>query len=158
MIMVGRPPKPTAIKILEGNRGRRKLNENEPQPRGDIPNCPSFLTKGAREEWRRMMPILESARVMTAADMACLAGYCQAYGRWKEAEEELKKIEKKRDGNSGILIKTSNGNVIQNPLLGIINRQLMIMNRFSTELGITPSSRSRIVVGNSEEESNSILD
>lgn len=30
--MVGRKPKPTAIKELEGNQGKRKLNKKEPKP------------------------------------------------------------------------------------------------------------------------------
>ena len=30
--MAGRKPKPTAIKELEGNPGKRKLNKKEPKP------------------------------------------------------------------------------------------------------------------------------
>ncbi len=30
--MAGRKPKPTAVKKLEGNPGKRKLNTNEPIP------------------------------------------------------------------------------------------------------------------------------
>ena len=30
--MAGRKPKPTAIKELEGNPGKRKLNNKEPKP------------------------------------------------------------------------------------------------------------------------------
>ena len=36
----GRKPKPTAIKKLEGNPGKRKLNQNEPQPEKTAPECP----------------------------------------------------------------------------------------------------------------------
>lgn len=37
----GRKPKPTAMKILEGNPGERPLNEREPiPPKGNI-KCPS---------------------------------------------------------------------------------------------------------------------
>ena len=39
----GRKPKPTALKVLEGNPGKRPLNENEPiPPKGSI-KCPSWL-------------------------------------------------------------------------------------------------------------------
>ena len=38
----GRKPKPTALKVLEGNPGKRPLNENEPiPPKGSI-KCPSL--------------------------------------------------------------------------------------------------------------------
>ena len=36
----GRKPKPTALKLLEGNPSRRALNKNEPQPPTSIPECP----------------------------------------------------------------------------------------------------------------------
>ncbi|MEQ8198694.1 MAG: phage terminase small subunit P27 family, partial [Clostridiaceae bacterium] len=32
MAQRGRKPKPTAIKVLEGNPGKRPLNKNEPKP------------------------------------------------------------------------------------------------------------------------------
>ena len=32
MAQRGRKPKPTAVKVLEGNPGKRQLNEMEPQP------------------------------------------------------------------------------------------------------------------------------
>ena len=35
----GRKPKPTALKLLEGNPGNRPLNIAEPRPTG-VPNCP----------------------------------------------------------------------------------------------------------------------
>lgn len=34
--MAGRKPKPTAVKKLEGNPGKRKLNKNEPVPAKEI--------------------------------------------------------------------------------------------------------------------------
>ena len=37
--MAGRKPKPTAIKELEGNPGKRKLNKKEPKPDKGMPTC-----------------------------------------------------------------------------------------------------------------------
>ena len=39
----GPAPEPTALKILAGNPGKRKLPENEPQPQG-TPICPAWLS------------------------------------------------------------------------------------------------------------------
>ena len=39
----GRKPKPTGIKQLEGNPGKRKLNEREPKPEKKAPSCPKWL-------------------------------------------------------------------------------------------------------------------
>ena len=76
--------------------------------------------------------------VLTTIDRAALAAYCQAYGRWVEAEERM------RDGQ--MLYKTPSGHVQQSPLLSIINKQLELMGRYMAELGMTPAARSRVSV------------
>ena len=82
----GRKPKPTAMKILEGNPGKRPLNENEPvPPKGEI-KSPAWLLPEAKKEWKRLAPSLEAMGVLTMADWTAFQGYCQAYARWKEAD------------------------------------------------------------------------
>ena len=39
--MVGRKPKLTAVKKLEGNPGKKKLNTKEPVPAKGMPDCPT---------------------------------------------------------------------------------------------------------------------
>jgi phage terminase small subunit len=53
--MRGRRPKPTRMKILTGNPGKRRLNENEPKPEPSVPDCPSELGPVARQEWDRLV-------------------------------------------------------------------------------------------------------
>ena len=50
----GRKPTPTAIKELEGNPGKRKLNDKEPRPEKKAPSCPKWLEPEAKKEWRRL--------------------------------------------------------------------------------------------------------
>ena len=52
MALKGRKPKPTAIKILEGNPRKRKLNTKEPRPKKIAPKCPVWLDVEAKREWR----------------------------------------------------------------------------------------------------------
>ena len=66
----GRPPKPTAVKELEGNPGKRPLNKNEPKPKQTAPKCPSWLEPDAKKEWRRLSKELESMGLLTEVDMA----------------------------------------------------------------------------------------
>ena len=47
----GRKPTPTAIKELEGNPGKRALNEREPKPQKKAPACPKWLEEEAKKEW-----------------------------------------------------------------------------------------------------------
>jgi P27 family predicted phage terminase small subunit len=48
------------------------------------------------------------------------------------------------------VVKTSNGNAVQNPFLPIMNKQAMIMLRAAEQIGFTPASRTRIRVLNDE--------
>ena len=138
----GRKPKPTNIKILEGNPGKRKLNEHEPQPQRKAPPCPKWLEPEAKKEWRRLAKTLEAMGVLTDADMAAFAGYCQAYARWKEAEERIT--------DRGLVIRTPSGYPQQVPYISIAQQYLKLMQQFAEQFGLTPAARSRIIAGNGE--------
>ena len=127
----GRKPKPTALKVLEGNPGKRPLNIDEPKPNKKAPKCPSWLEPEAKKEWRRMSKTLEQIGVLTQVDGAAFAGYCQAYARWKEAEEFLTK--------HGTIFKTPSGYIQQVPQVSIAQTYLKIMKDFCRCLvGIEP--------------------
>jgi len=89
-------------------------------------------------------PELAACGVLTALDRAAFAAYCQAYGRWRQAEEALALFAEKDTATKGITIKTTNGNVIQNPLVGVASKAMADMVRYGNELGLTPSSRARV--------------
>jgi P27 family predicted phage terminase small subunit len=81
---------------------------------------------------------LYKAGLLTHLDRAALAAYCQAWGRWIEAERMLSKY--------GSVIKSPSGYLMQSPYLAIANKALAQAMRILTEFGMTPSSRSRIAV------------
>lgn len=140
----GRKPKPTRLKIVAGNPGKRALNLEEAKVDLSQPPPPPFLNDDAKVEWGRVSSELYSAGLMTNIDRAALAAYCQAYGRWAEAERALAKMAEKDPVNHGLLIRTSNGNAIQNPLVGIANKAHADVIKYAAEFGMTPSSRSRV--------------
>ena len=47
--MAGRKPKPTALKKLEGNPGKRKLNTKDPVPGKGMSDCPKWLLPEAKK-------------------------------------------------------------------------------------------------------------
>jgi P27 family predicted phage terminase small subunit len=135
-MMRGRKPLPTAVKRATGNPGKRGYNHAEPRPPEGLPDCPSHLSAVAKDEWDRIAETLYDMGVLTTVDRAALAAYCQAYGRWVEAEEKLKE--------TPVMLKTPSGYVQQSPWLSVSNKQLELMGRYMAELGITPASRSRV--------------
>jgi P27 family predicted phage terminase small subunit len=48
------------------------------------------------------------------------------------------------NSTDGLMMSTINGNLIQNPVIGILNKARADVARFATDLGMTPSSRSRV--------------
>lgn len=44
----------------------------------------------------------------------------------------------------GLMIKTTGGNAIRNPLVGTANKAAADMVRYAAEFGMTPSARTRI--------------
>ena len=136
MTMTGRKPKPTAIKLLEGNPGKRHINEKEVKPKKKAPKCPSWLLPAAKTEWKRMCKQMEHLGILTEVDMAAFAGYCQSYARWKEAEEYITE--------NGITFETPSGYVQQVPQVSIAQQYLKQMSKFCSDFGLTPSSRVRM--------------
>ena len=145
--MRGRKPKPTKLKLITGNPGRRPLNENEARPTAGPTTAPGHLTAEARVEWRRVAKTLHAIGILTMLDRAALAIYCQAYGRWVRAEQALEAMAVKEPATQALLLKTKSGNLIQNPLVGVANKAMEMMLKAAAEVGLTPSSRSRIAVG-----------
>jgi P27 family predicted phage terminase small subunit len=93
---------------------------------------------------------LEQLGILTEIDMAAFAGYCQAYARWKEAEEFITQ--------HGTIVKTPSGYWQQVPQVSIAQTYLKIMNRFCEQFGLTPSARSRIVTDKGEDKENDAME
>ena len=136
MARPGPPPKPTALKLIAGNPGKKKLPQGEPKPMVEAPVPPKHLTAEARVEWERLAPILVRLKLLTKLDRAALAAYCQAWARHVEAEEQVAK--------ASALAFTHNGYPIVNPWITISRQAVDQMARFMTEFGMTPAARTRI--------------
>jgi P27 family predicted phage terminase small subunit len=138
--MKGRKPKSTAQRRLDGNPGHRPLNTQEPvTPALDasFDTPPDDLTlPRARLEWSRLAPVLRKARQVSATDRTALMALCLEWARYLEAMAKVEAL--------GMVVTTPNGYPITNPYLSIAVRALAGCTKLWPELGLTPSSRSRI--------------
>jgi P27 family predicted phage terminase small subunit len=137
--MRGRKPLPSNVVRLRGNPGKRRLNDAEPRPAAKAPPCPACLGDEARKEWQRLAKELAALGLLTGLDRNLLAAYCQAHALWVEAVSSI--------GRYGTMVKSPNGFPMQSPYVAVANKQVDIMVRIAAELGMTPSSRTRIRVG-----------
>jgi P27 family predicted phage terminase small subunit len=137
--MRGRKPLPSNVVRLRGNPGKRRLNDAEPRPAPRVPPCPACLGDEARKEWQRLAKELGELGLLTGLDRGLLAAYCQAHALWVEAVSSIERY--------GTMVKSPNGYPMQSPYVAVANKQVDIMVRIAAELGMTPSSRTRIRVG-----------
>lgn len=120
--MRGRKPKPNLLRVIEGGAGRPKA-----------PTCPAHLNPTAKAEWKRLTQHLFVRGIVGESDRATLAAYCQAYGRWVEAERKL--------AETPMLIKLPSGYIQQSPWLAMANKQLEILHKYMAELGLSRVAR-----------------
>jgi len=87
--MTGRPRKPTALKLVIGNRDKRWRNEREPKPPRGRPKPPRHLSSRAREAWEYLSEVLDNMGVLTLADKLALESLCEAVADLRNARDAL---------------------------------------------------------------------
>src|ERR1700720_3017152 len=102
---------------------------------------PSWFSKDARAEWQRVMPILAARNTITEADLPTLENYCTSIGTVREAQREINK--------HGLIVESARGPK-RNPAFGIQNAAMTTARLCASELGLTPVSRSRPSVRESD--------
>ena len=137
----GPRPAPASMHLLRGNPSKKSLDElfDEFRPEVEIPDPPAHLLPAAAEEWARLAPELRRYGLISKLDRAALAVYCQAYARWKHAEEKLREL-----GDAGLVETTLTGYRQIGPWLQISNRAVETMQKFLGEFGMSPSARTRV--------------
>ncbi len=141
--MAGRKPLPTRLRMLRGNPGKRRINQNEPQPKPLLAECPKWLKGEGRAEWERIAPILYNLGVLTEIDISALEKYCVAHSRWRQAEAVIDKAR-------SLSTVSGNGSPCALPEVALSQKYLKITQSYLAEFGMTPSSRSGVsIVDNS---------
>lgn len=139
----GTKPKPTTLKILEGNPGKRALNVREPKPRKVLKAAPPWFDSMHTKIWEDTLDAAPLG-MLKQVDASVLVAYVCAYVIHQRATEEL--------CSSELLIESLMGGVKANPLTLVQAKASTVMLRAAAEMGFTPSSRSRVVVDLDDDE------
>ena len=125
---------PTKLRVMRGNPAKRPLPVGEPAPAQleQVPEPPAILGAAAEREWRRLAPELMRLGLLTVADLGMFTAYCQTFGRWYEAEQELKQ--------QALATPNKGGQV----WLRISESASKEMRQYASEFGLTPASRTRL--------------
>ena len=146
----GRPPKPTALKVIQGNPGKRALNKNAPTPDAlaEVPSPPPWLGAIAASIWRQVAPWLVQSKILTDTDLHNLEVFAMAYQRWREAQEDITK--------NGIVVMGAKQE-IKNPACTVANEAARQISTFGAALGLDPAARARLKPGEESDEENEFL-
>jgi len=141
--MRGRKPTPTAIKVVSGNPGKRKLNNKEPAPTGGLSGAPEWLDDMQKQYWDSAIKSAPPG-LLKSLDRDILVIWVVSACLHRKAVQAQSKLDQGKV--APFLTKTPNGMPVQSPYIAIINKQAQIMIKAAAEMGFTPSSRSRIHV------------
>ena len=134
--MRGPKPIPSRLKALRGNPGQRRLNAREPKIPPTVPTPPAWLGDEARKKWTEVAASLSQIGILTHVDADVLTLYCETWIEWKEATLAIRA--------HGLTVTTPTGDEKTSAYVLMRNKSLMQLRALAAELGLSPSSRSRV--------------
>ncbi len=137
--MKGRKPKPSHLKVISGNPGKRPIPEN-PQPKtlslDEKP--PNWIGKYGQELWEARAPELIELGILTKADRPMFEILCCTWNMFREALEIMNR--------EGLSVKDERGLPRKNPIWTLYNSAAKDFSKLAQEFGMTPVSRQRLDV------------
>lgn len=135
MSTTGPKPKPTAVKQLQGNPGKRPLNKHEPKPKTAVKR-PYGLGQGLqRRFWDDHAGELERLQILTGIDSAAFRLMAEHYALAVQAVQEVRE--------EGLTVPTREGEK-KNPKATVFRENSLAFKSYAAEFGMTPSARARL--------------
>lgn len=129
----GPAPKPTSLRVLEGEKRPSRIPANEPVPAELDVECPSYLDAEQRAVWDAYAPDLTRKGVLTFWDVEAFAAYCVAVVRHAQAVQTI-------NATDSLLVRNQRG-VARHPALAAERDQAMLMMALGSRFGLTPADR-----------------
>lgn len=145
---MARPPKPTNLKLITGNPGKRALNKSEPDPQYlDDLTAPAWLPEMARVVWDEIVPALRRAYLVTEVDVPMLAKGCVAIAQYRLAASKIGNSlviegEEVEDADGVVIKKAAQLNQWMVAQSMAFKQAMAVFQQF----GMSPAARTRIAV------------
>jgi len=145
--MRGRPPKPLAQRIVEGERLSQTttINRDAPEPPRGPMDPPADLPEAQVIVWRHVIAN-QAAGVFRPIDTGALRQYAWFLSHELAAEHEFEAWASapKKTGETPFLKRARNGALVAHPLLAVIRDLHDHVLKLEVVLGLTPVARERI--------------
>lgn len=135
---MGRKPVPTALKLLRGNPGKRRINRDEPQPDALEVACPEVLEDPvARAEWTRaIVPAIRIGQI-TSADYVLATAHCELFATWRAQTAAA--------AAGPLTVEVGKHKYkVPNPARVMAHKTLVLLASIDEKLGFSPTSRSKV--------------
>ena len=97
----GPAPKPSILKLIAGNPGKREISDDEPIPDPGTIDPPDFVTGDALDLWNKIVPPLVKTKLVTSVDWPGVARYCIKLARWLYLFREIESAKKTNPAGKG---------------------------------------------------------
>lgn len=141
-------PQPARLLLLNG-RGDGKDSAGRPVAKPPAfkrlaPNPPSWLSREAKAEWRRVVPGLTRLDLVKPEDRATLAAYCEVWSRWVAATRDIaqngltvRNTSVKKDGTESTWFT-------KNPAVAVAEQAETRLRQYANDFGLTPAGERNV--------------
>jgi P27 family predicted phage terminase small subunit len=145
---MGRTPLPAPLLLLSGrgdgkDSAGRKVAPPPPFKRL-APNPPTWLSREAKAEWRRIVPGLTRLDLVKPEDRATLAAYCQVWSRLVGAYQDIdrngltvRNESTRKDGSTSVWFT-------KNPAVAIAEQAETRLRQYANDFGLTPAGERNV--------------
>lgn len=136
---MARPPKPTNLKVVGGNAGKRSMNKQEPDPAylNDL-TPPVHLSAAAAQVWNELAPKLRNARLLTELDVHHLEFACNAIAMYRHATQQI--------GGDPLVTNSENAGESLGPWMIVQSMSFKKASAVLSKFGCSPVDRARIAI------------
>jgi len=142
----GPAKEPTVLKVLKGNPGKKRINENEFKPDDGLAECPEWLNAEAKKVWNDLAPKLKY--LTTEVDHYNFMSICLAIAELKKAQ----KILDKKGLTYTLSTKSGEEMPYQRPEVSIVKKNIDIISKIGAKFGMSPSDRAGLAIDKPHEE------
>lgn len=137
----GRKPKPSHLRLVTGNPGKRPVNAREPKPKRERPSAPAHVSDKARETWGYVVSLLDDMGVLTKPDVMAVELLCEAYADYLASRVALRDF-----GSNYYETVNQSGGVMHraHPAVAVMQDADRRIKAWLAEFGMTPSARTRV--------------
>lgn len=138
---MARLPQPATLLLLNGRgEGQDSAGRDVPKPppfKRLAPNPPTWLSREAKAEWKRVAPGLERLDLIKPEDRGTLAAYCETWATFVIATQLVR-----REGITAV--NPDSGRISEHPAVRVADKAATQLRQYAQHFGLSPASERNV--------------